>query len=179
MSLDDCSKRARIEHELWTILAQNTAPESAQPAQPSYKEFTQGLQGEFRKSEAGDNEVNLEGPLHPLFGDNSFEIAIKDLLKATLKAREATETAEALALYPSHLINHLDDVDVLQFISPSDHRLLGGIAFSVQQDVIQKDLDKIEERYRELRNIDAAPGRRRLDRAKVVERSVGRCEKLH
>lgn len=57
-------------------------------------------------------------------------------MKATLKAREVTEIAEALALYPSHLINHLDDV--------------------VE---IRRCLDKIEERYSELRNIDATPGR--------------------
>jgi hypothetical protein len=136
MSSYDCLKRARIEHDMWTISAQSTALELAQSAQASYKDFMRDLEGDFHKSEAGDNDVNLEGSLHPIFRDNSFEIAIKDLLEATLEAREATETAEALALYPSHLINHLDDLDE-----------------------IRRCLGKIEERYRELRNIDATPGR--------------------
>lgn len=43
MSSDNSLKRARIEHDLWTISAQSTALELAQSAQASYKEFVRGL----------------------------------------------------------------------------------------------------------------------------------------
>ena len=101
----------KSNHDKLIHLSRRNALVLADLAQARYKEFLRDLEGKSHNPEVGNDDIDLERPLYPIARDNVSKGTAAKLLRATLKAREAAEIAEALSLCPSHLIKNVKDME--------------------------------------------------------------------
>ena len=116
ISSDEWLNVIKSNHDKLIHLSQRNALVLANLAQARYKEFLRDLEGKSHNPEVGNDDIDLERPLYPIARDNVSKGTAAKLLRATLKAREAAEIAEALSICPSHLIKNVKDMeDILEY----------------------------------------------------------------
>lgn len=96
MSSDKWLNVIKSNHDKLIHLSPRNALVLANLARASYKELLRDLEGKSHNPEVGNDDIDLERPLYPIARDNVSKGTAGKLLKATLKAREAAEIAEAL-----------------------------------------------------------------------------------
>ena len=111
MSSDECLNVMKSNHDKLIHLSRRNALVLAKLAQARYKEFLRDLEGKSHNPEVGNDDIDLERPLYLIARDNISKGTAAKLLRATLKAREAAEIAEALSIRPSHLMKNVKDME--------------------------------------------------------------------
>ena len=102
----DAVKLMQSNHDTLISGTRRVALLLAEQAQAIYTRFLRDLEGKCLHPEI-DEDIDLERPFCPIARGNVSNEVARELLRATLKARKAVEIAEALSMYPSHLIENV------------------------------------------------------------------------